>query len=88
MVALSRFISRLGEKGLPFFKLLMANEHFEWMEESDKAFTKLKQFLTLPPIVTTPQSGETLLIYIIVTSWVVSTAIVVERKEVGHEYKV
>ena len=28
MAALSLFISRLGEKGLPFFKLLMASEHF------------------------------------------------------------
>jgi hypothetical protein len=29
MAALSRFISRLGEKGLPFFKLLKAKEKFE-----------------------------------------------------------
>ena len=28
MAALSRFISRLGEKGLPFFKLLKASERF------------------------------------------------------------
>ena len=28
MAALSRFISRLGEKGLPFFKLIKAFEHF------------------------------------------------------------
>ena len=42
MAALSRFISRLGEKGLPFFKLLKANEHFKWMEQADKAFVELK----------------------------------------------
>ena len=28
MAALSRFISHLGEKGLPFFKLLKASERF------------------------------------------------------------
>ena len=28
MATLSRFISHLGEKGLPFFKLLKASEHF------------------------------------------------------------
>jgi len=28
MAALSRFISTLGEKGLPFFKLLKASEKF------------------------------------------------------------
>ena len=37
---------------------------------------------------TAPQPDETLLIYIAATSCVVSTAIVVEREEVGHAYKV
>ena len=35
-----------------------------------------------------PRSDETLLIYIAATSRIVSTAIVVERKEAGHAYKV
>jgi hypothetical protein len=39
MAALSRFISRLGEKGLPFFKLLKASEKFVWSKEADTAFT-------------------------------------------------
>ena len=39
MATLSRFISRLGEKGLPFFKLLKASKKFEWLEEADAAFT-------------------------------------------------
>jgi phenylalanine-4-hydroxylase len=39
MVALSRFISHLGEKGLPFFKLLKASEKFVWSKEADDAFT-------------------------------------------------
>ena len=38
MAALSRFISRLGEKGLPFFKLLKASERFSWSKEADTAF--------------------------------------------------
>ena len=37
---------------------------------------------------TTPQKDETLLIYIAATNRVVSTAIIVEREEVGHAYKV
>jgi hypothetical protein len=52
IAALSRFISRLEEKGLTFFKLLKASEHFEWTKEADEAFAKLKQFLTSPPIAT------------------------------------
>ena len=38
MATLSRFISRLGEKGLPFFKLLKAFERFSWSDEADIAF--------------------------------------------------
>ena len=52
------------------------------------AFEQLKLFLTKPPIMTAPQPDETLLIYIAATSHVVSTAIVFEREEVGHAYKV
>ena len=52
------------------------------------AFEQLKLFLTKPPIMMAPQLDETLLIYIAATSRVISTAIVVEREEVGHAYKV
>jgi hypothetical protein len=88
MAALSRFISRLDEKGLPFFKLLKAKEKFEWLEEANTAFVELKQFLTSPPVLIAPKEGETLLLYIAATNRVVSTAIVVEREEVRHMYKV
>jgi hypothetical protein len=88
MAALSWFISRLGEKGLPFFKLLKAKEKFEWSEEADTAFAELKQCLTSPPVLMAPKEGETLLLYIAATNRVVSTAIVVEHEEVGHVYKV
>ena len=88
MATLSHFILRLGEKGLPFFKLLMASERFSWSKEEDTAFEQLKLFLTKPPIMTVPRPDETLLIYIAATSRVVSTIIIVERKEVGHAYKV
>jgi hypothetical protein len=88
MAALSRFISRLREKGLPFFKLLNAMEKFEWSEEANTAFAELKQFLTSPPVLTTPKEGETLLLYIVATNRVVNTTIIIEREEVGHVYKV
>ncbi|HET8670198.1 MAG TPA: RNase H-like domain-containing protein [Candidatus Saccharimonadales bacterium] len=88
MAALSRFISRLGEKGLPFFKLLKASEKFTWTDEASKAFDQLKRFLVKPPMLTAPQTGDTLLLYIAATNRVVSTAIMVEREEEGKTYKV
>ena len=88
MAALSRFISCLGEKGLPFFKLLKASERFSWSEEAGTAFEQLKLFLTKPLIMTVPRPDKTLLIYIAATSRVVSIAIVVKREVAGHAYKV
>jgi hypothetical protein len=35
-----------------------------------------------------PKEGETLLLYIVAINRIVSTAIIVEREEVGHVYKV
>jgi hypothetical protein len=88
MATLSRFISRLSEKGLPFFKLLKASEKFAWSKEADVAFTQLKKFLTSPPVLTAPQKDNVLFLYVAATDHVVSTVIVVEHEEPGHNYKV
>jgi hypothetical protein len=64
MAALGRFISKLGEKGLPFFKLLKKSDRFEWMSEADQVLEELKTFLTTPPIMVPPTPKETLLLYI------------------------
>jgi hypothetical protein len=88
MAALSRFISQLHEKGLPFFKLLKASEKFVWSKEADTAFMQLKEFLTSPPVLTAPQKDNVLLLYVAATDRVVSTVIVVEREEPSHVYKV
>jgi hypothetical protein len=44
MAALSHFISRLGEKGLPFFKLLKASEKFVWSKEATLTSCNSKNF--------------------------------------------
>jgi hypothetical protein len=88
MVALNRFISRLGEKGLPFFKVLKKTSKFEWTEEAKEAFESLKAYLTSSPILTPPKKNEDMMLYISATSTVVSVAIVVEREEEGYVYKV
>src|SRR5688572_6259650 len=38
LAALSRFISRLAERVLPFFKLLQKSGPFSWTEEAERAF--------------------------------------------------
>jgi prephenate dehydrogenase len=88
MVALNHFISRLGKKELPFFKLLKKTGKFEWTEEAKEAFESLKAYLTSSPILIPPKKHEDMMPYIAATSMVVSAAIVVEREEEGRVYKV
>jgi dsDNA-binding SOS-regulon protein len=88
MAALNRFISKLGEWGLPFFKLLKYQEKFAWTPEADQSLAQLKDFLSKPPVLTAPRKRERLLLYLAATTHVVSTAIVVEQQEDGHAYLV
>nr|ABF94078.1 retrotransposon protein, putative, unclassified [Oryza sativa Japonica Group] len=81
MAALSRFISRLGEKALPLFKLLKCSGPFIWTEEAERAFTQLKAYLSSPPVLVAPEPDEPLLLYLAATPQVVSAALVVERDE-------
>jgi hypothetical protein len=48
MTALSRFISWLGVRGFPFFKLLKNQDKFQWTQETQKTFEDLKKYLTTP----------------------------------------
>ena len=88
MATLNRFLSMLGQRGLPFFKLLKRQDKFEWTTEAAEALENLKQHRQSPPILTAPLLGEELLLYIAATTHVVSTAIIVERPEKGHAYGV
>jgi hypothetical protein len=81
MAALNRFISKLGERGLPFFKLLKHQEKFMWTPEADQALAQLKGFLSKPPVLTTPRKKEQLLLYLAATTHVASTSIIVERRK-------
>jgi hypothetical protein len=88
MAALSRFISKLEEWGLPFFKLLKHQERFAWTTEADQALTQLKDFLSKPPVLKTHHKKEELPLYLTTTTHVVSTVIVIKQQEEGHTYPV
>src|SRR5438132_10933201 len=79
MVALGRFISRLGERGLPLFKLLKKADRFEWNQEVERALQDLKEYLSSSPVLTAPLPGEPLLLYAAATPVVVSAVLVTER---------
>src|SRR6266540_1193152 len=88
MAALSHFVSQLGERAMPFYKLLKKQDKFQWTPEVQQAFDELKKFLTNPPVLVPPMPEEPLVLYITATSHMVSTAIIIERQEEGHIQKV
>ncbi|KAK1642835.1 hypothetical protein QYE76_060640 [Lolium multiflorum] len=88
VAAISRFVSRLGEKALPLYKLLKKTDKFVWDDAADAALRGLKEILTSPPILAAPAESEPMLLYLAATNKVISLVIVVERKEEGHEYDV
>jgi hypothetical protein len=55
LAVLSRFISKLGEKALPFYRLLRKTDNFTWTEEAQAAFDVLKRRLSTSPVLVTPR---------------------------------
>ena len=78
VAALSRFISYLGEKALPLYRLLRCTEHFEWTDAATAGLEAIKAILATNPILAVSNIGEPMLLYIAATHQVVSAVLVVE----------
>jgi hypothetical protein len=87
MAALSRFVSKLDERGIPFYKLLPKADGFQWGDQAAAAFIELKQYLKSLPTLVPPKPDDVLLLYVIATDAVVSTIITVEWSEATTEVK-
>src|SRR5438128_835428 len=85
MAALGRFISRLGEKGLPLFKLLKKVDRFKWNPEAEHALQGLKEYLSTPLVLTAPLPEEPLLLYVAATHMVINAVLVTERDHEGSK---
>ena len=88
LAALSQFISWIGERGMPLYKLLKKTDTFIWTEKAQQALESLKASLTSALILVTPEQGEPILLYVAASNHVVSAALVVEREEPGHHLRV
>ena len=76
MAALNRFISRSTDRCRPFFFLLHKWKEFEWSEECVVAFQQLKQYLSHPPIMSSPVVDEILFAYIAVAFYAISFVLI------------
>ncbi|XP_056688956.1 uncharacterized mitochondrial protein AtMg00860-like [Spinacia oleracea] len=64
---ISRFISKLTMACEPIFKKLKKEDKAEWDEQCQKAFDKIKEYLSNPPVLSPPRSGIPLRLYLTVT---------------------
>ena len=78
VAALGRFISKSGDKCLPFFKALKKVKDFIWNEESHEAFEALKRYMTEPPLLAKPSEGEKLYLYLAISEQAISAVLVKE----------
>ncbi|XP_021719468.1 uncharacterized protein LOC110687160 [Chenopodium quinoa] len=84
MAALSRFISKASDKGLPFFKALKFPKSKEliWEDEQKVAFQQLREHLANLPTLARPAEGEFLYLYVAVSPATVSAVLLKEEEKV------
>uniref|UniRef100_A0A452Z4F3 Reverse transcriptase/retrotransposon-derived protein RNase H-like domain-containing protein n=1 Tax=Aegilops tauschii subsp. strangulata TaxID=200361 RepID=A0A452Z4F3_AEGTS len=81
VTSLGRFISKLGERALPFFKLMKKKGQFEWTPKADQPFQDVKRYLTSPPVMVAPRPLEPLVLYLAATPYSASAALLAVREE-------
>ena len=74
LAALGRFISRFTDLLKPFFATFKGANLDVWNEECDEALTTIKQYLTEPPVLASPEASETLFVYVKVLDVSISAA--------------
>ncbi|KAL5577628.1 hypothetical protein UlMin_019327 [Ulmus minor] len=61
------------DKCQPFFRALRKGKDFSWTAECEQSFQELKTYLGRPPLLSKPQEGESLILYLAVSKGAVSS---------------
>ncbi|GAU41698.1 hypothetical protein TSUD_94190 [Trifolium subterraneum] len=81
LTALSHFVAKSAQHALPLFKLLRKQSAFEWTEECEQALQHLKKALSEHSVLSRPEVGEVLYLYLAVASEAVSATLIRETLE-------
>ncbi|KAM2544763.1 hypothetical protein TB1_016414 [Malus domestica] len=77
VAALTRFISKATDRCAPFFKALKGNKKYiTWTEECAKAFRNLKEYMSKAHLLSKPEVGDILIIYLSVSASAVSSVLI------------
>ena len=85
VAALSRFISKATDKCIPFFDALKkGRKKFDWTTECQKAFDELIRYMETPPILSKPDEGEDLFVYLEISAHALGATLVLEDAKIQH----
>ncbi|KAM2479646.1 hypothetical protein TB2_003286 [Malus domestica] len=77
VVALTRFISKATDRFAHFFKALKGSKKYiTWTDECAEAFKNLKDYMSKTPLLSKPEVGDTLIIYLSVSASAVSSVLI------------
>ena len=82
VAALNRFISKATDKCLRFFDALRGNKRFLWDDKCEQVFRALKEYLEKILLLLKPVDGEPLFLYLTVSEYAVSGALIREEEKV------
>ena len=80
VASLNRFVSRVTDKCMPFFKIL--KKAFQWTDECEEVLAKLKEYLMRPPLLSPSVMEEKLHLYLAISNTAVSSALIKEEENV------
>ena len=81
IATLNRFISKSADRCQPFYLPINKWKGFEWSEDCTAAFQQLKEYLSWPPIMSSPAADKVLYAYIAVAPHVVSLVLIREDSD-------
>ncbi|GJR05536.1 reverse transcriptase domain-containing protein [Tanacetum coccineum] len=83
LATLKRFLAKLAEKSLPFFKTLKKytkKSDFHWTKEAEDAFKQMKQLIAKIPTLTAPEEKEELIVYLAAAKEAISAVLMTEKE--------
>ena len=86
--ALNRFISMLADRCKHFFLLLHKWKGFEWTKECAVAFQQLKEYLSRPPTMFSPEVDGVLFAYLAIASYAISFVLIQVDSGIQRPYYV
>ena len=76
IATLNQFISRSADRCRPFYLLMNKWKGFKWSEDCALAFQQIKEYLSRPPIMSSPEADKVLFAYIAVALYAASLVLI------------